>query len=234
MWAQQLVGKHNLCLKKYFIHHSVFTSFIFKVCITELTAGGNQVLIDGRPNFWLDNDNYNCLNGHMSSDSIKFKNGQFSQGFCNSDLNQWFHLPDDYIFSEKFWGAFYYKTHGLMTFENAREKCANDGASLPVPRSSYENDFYAALYPEGQVWLGLTTSKTGTTVETKQLNGEPALYTSWGENLKHAENSATEAYTYIDTRNLSGGLHSDLNHWNNNKASNDVANAICVYKISRE
>ena len=92
----------------------------------------------------------------MSSDSIKFKNAQSLQGFCDSDLNQWFQLPDDYIFAENFWGAVYYKKYGPMTFGEARSKCENDGAALPVPRSSFENDFYAAMYPEEHVWLGLT------------------------------------------------------------------------------
>ena len=206
---------------------------VFQVCITGLTAGGSQVLVDGRQNFWLDNDTYHCLNDLLSSDTIKFKNGQFSQGFCDSDLNQWFHLPDDYIFAEKFWGAVYYKKYDQMTFEDTLEKCANDGASLPVPRSSFENDFYAAMYPEDQVWLGLTTTKNGATVETTELNGNTAMYTSWGDNFIYAESSTLGAYAYIDTRNLSGGFYSDLNHWNNNKANDGLANAVCVYKISR-
>ena len=127
-----------------------------------------------------------------------------------------------------------------MTAEATRAQCEADGASLPVPRSINENDFYAALYPTGQVWLGLTTTLDGTTVITKNLDGTEAWFTNWGADYIHTEDtagayaedtSATEAYAYIDIRNLSEGMYADMNRWNNNKANSDLENAVCVYKI---
>ena len=139
-----------------------------------------------------------------------------------------------------------------MTAEQARSQCEADGASLPVPTSSFENTFYADLYPDGQIWLGLTTVHDGTDfvdgtcqvngegcgltpVTTSTLDGSAAFFTNWGDAFEHAENtSAAGSYAYIDTRNLSQGLVSDVNFWNNNKSDSDLANAICVFKIPRQ
>lgn len=86
----------------------------------------------------------------------------------------------------------------------------------------------------------MTTKHDGTTVTTNTLDGNAAVYTSWGtqgngndfQEFMYAENlSADGAYAYIDTRDLSHGIVSDLNHWNNNKDDSDLANAICVFKI---
>ena len=127
-----------------------------------------------------------------------------------------------------------------MTAEQARVQCESDGASLPVPRSSMENDFYAELYPDGTVWLGLTVTHDGTTVTTNTLDGSAAMYTAWGPDFQYAENTSSQgAYAYIDTRNVFYSnvywnvnlLESDLNYWNNNKTDSDLANAVCVYKI---
>ena len=138
-----------------------------------------------------------------------------------------------------------------MTAEQARSRCEADGASLPVPLSPMENTFYADLYPDGQIWLGLTTVHDGTEyvnacqengdgcdltpVTTTTLDGSPAFFTNWGGGFQHAENkAATGSYAYIDTRNLSHDQWTDANYWNNNKSDSDLANAICVFKIPRK
>ena len=89
-----------------------------------------------------------------------------SRGVFHADFNEWFDLPDDYTYAQEFWGELYYKSYGEMTFEDARAQCDADGASLPVPLSSFENDFYASFYPNGHVWLGMITSHDGTELST--------------------------------------------------------------------
>ena len=201
-------------------------------------------MLNDRPNFWLDgNDHnsadYNCDNNEVLSNSMSFQNGQ-SRGICHTEFHQWINLPSDYTYGRGFWGEFYYKSYGEMTAEQARVQCESDGASLPVPRSSMENDFYAELYPDGTVWLGLTVTHDGTTVTTNTLDGSAAMYTAWGPDFQYAENTSSQgAYAYIDTRNVFYSnvywnvnlLESDLNYWNNNKTDSDLANAVCVYKI---
>ena len=210
--------------------------FFIQVCITSLTAGGNQVLVDKKPNFWIDGDalpteEYNCGNSEVWANSISFQNGQ-SRGICNTNLKEWIDLPVDYTHSQEIWGEIYYKLYDEMTAEEARMQCEADGASLPVPRSSIENDFYAALYPNSQVWLGLTTIHNGTNVITYNPDSSIAMFTNWGSNYIYAEDtSGSGAFAYIDTRNIKEGIYDDMNHWNNNKSNSDMANAVCVYKI---
>ena len=154
-----------------------------------------------------------------------------SRGVFHADFNEWFDLPDDYTYAQEFWGELYYKSYGEMTFEDARAQCEADGASLPVPLSSLENDFYASFYPNGHTWLGLKTSHDGTKLSTIKLDGTPATLTNWGDYM-YAENTASgERYAYIDNRNVPSGIYKDMNYWNNNKSKSDMANAICVFKI---
>ena len=165
-------------------------------------------------------------------------------------------LSTYYSYAQELWGEFYYKSYGEMTAQEARRRCELDGASLPVPRSAFENAFYANLYPNGQVWLGLTTVHDGSTdhlnnacqengencglkpVITTTFDGSEVMYSNWGrtdeenDEYRFAENtSANGAYAYIDTRNISHGVFADMNFWNNNKLDSDLANPVCVYKI---
>jgi len=93
---------------------------LIKVCVTGVTAGGNEVLFNGIPNFWLGGSSIltdcgnNGLATTMQFTSVIFENGK-SRGICNSELNEWFDLPQDYLLSEEFWGAVYYKSYGLLT-----------------------------------------------------------------------------------------------------------------------
>ena len=212
-------------------------------------------MLNGEPNFWIDGnalptESFNCNNSEVWSSSMSFKNGQ-SRGICHSEFNEWFDLPDDYSYSQEFWGELYYKSYGEMTAEEARSQCESDGASLPTPGSLFENAFYADLHPDGQIWLGLTTvydanyvagncqvNGEGCTlgpVDTSTLDGSTAFFTNWGDEFEYAENTSTTGpYAYIDTRNLSEGQFSDLNRWNNSKSDTDLANAVCVFKIPRQ
>ena len=189
-----------------------------------------------KPNFWIDSDakpteGFNCGNSEVWATSISFQNGQ-SRGICNTDLKEWIDIPVDYLYSQEVWGEIYFKSYGEMTAEDARMQCEADGAFLPVPQSSNENDFYAALYPNGQVWLGLTTFFGGSSLRTNNLDSTPAMFTNWGEDNIYAEDtSSAGAFAYIDTRHITEGIYADMNRWNNNKSNADLANAVCVYKI---
>ena len=166
-------------------------------------------------------------------------------------------MANNYSYAQEFWGEFYYRSYGEMTAQEARDRCNRDGASLPVPGSAFENAFYADLYPDGQVWLGLTTVHDGSTTHegnctvdgencglkpiiTSTFDGSEALFTNWGRDVhddrenewRFAENtSANGAYAYIDNRQMGLGVFADTNFWNNNKSDSDLANAVCVYKI---
>ena len=189
---------------------------------------------NGKPNFWIDSDaqpteGFNCGNSVVWAASISFQNGQ-SRGICNINLKEWFDIPIDYSYTQEDWGEIYYKSYGEMTAEYARMQCEADGALLPVPQSSNENDFYAALYPNSLIWLGLTTTYDGQSITTNNLDGTATIFTNWGPNNIYAEDEfAARAFAYIDTRHSS--VYADMNRWNNNKLSSDLANAVCVYKI---
>ena len=161
--------------------------------------------------------------------SMKFKNG-IARGICYS--NQWLDVPSDYLLAEEFWGAFYYKSYGEMTIKSAEAACKADGAFLPTPKSLLENAFYADLYPNGQVWLRYKLQRDGTTLMTTS-GGDPATFTNWGTDFIYAENIFTKwSNAYIDTRDLSLDLFADLNRWNNNKSKSDVANVVCMKRIT--
>ena len=193
--------------------------------------------MNGHSSFWMEDKNdinlSDCANSGVSSTlafkSMKFKNG-IARGICYS--NQWLDVPSDYLLAEEFWGAFYYKSYGEMTIKSAEAACKADGAFLPTPKSLLENAFYADLYPNGQVWLRYKLQRDGTTLMTTS-GGDPATFTNWGTDFIYAENIFTKwSNAYIDTRDLSLDLFADLNRWNNNKSKSDVANVVCMKRIS--
>ena len=191
-------------------------------------------MVNGHPNFWLDNNSPQCREATITN-KVSFQNGQ-SRGICHPEFDSLIDLADGYTNSKKFWGEFYYKTYGEMTAEEARAKCEADGASLPVPLSSFENDFYASLYPDGQVWLGLTTTHEGYTLITNTFDGFETGYTAWGNSpgleFMFAQNtSSSGASVYIETLDVQHEVRGDMNYWNNNKGPSDLANTVCVYKI---
>ena len=65
-----------------------------------------------------------------------------------------YNLPADYIYTEKEFGTFFYKSRGRQDASRADASCRADSARLPVPRTLAENNFYASL-AGNQVWLGV-------------------------------------------------------------------------------
>ena len=39
-----------------------------------------------------------------------------------------------------------------MTFDDAQAKCEADGASIPVPLTSFEDDFYTSRFPDDMIY----------------------------------------------------------------------------------
>ena len=55
------------------------------VCITSLSLNGNQVLVgklNDQPSFWIDGDQENCMDDHLSTPQITFKNGEVLTSYC--------------------------------------------------------------------------------------------------------------------------------------------------------
>ena len=55
------------------------------VCITSLALNGNEMLVgkfDDQPSFWIDGDQKNCMDDHMSTPQITFKNGEVLSSQC--------------------------------------------------------------------------------------------------------------------------------------------------------
>ena len=55
------------------------------VCITSLALNGNELLVgkfNDQPSFWIDGDQKNCMDDHMSTPQITFKNGEVLSSYC--------------------------------------------------------------------------------------------------------------------------------------------------------
>ena len=55
------------------------------VCITSLSLNGNQMLVgklNDQSSFWIDEDHRNCMDDHMSTPQITFKNGEVLSSYC--------------------------------------------------------------------------------------------------------------------------------------------------------
>ena len=50
---------------------------------------------------------------------------------------EYYNLPEDYLLSNNSWGTIFYKTYEKMNFTAAKEICAKDGSSLPLPKSGW-------------------------------------------------------------------------------------------------
>ena len=83
-------------------------------------------MLNGYPSFWIDGDalptdQFNCGNSEVWSASMSFQNSQ-SRGICNTNLKEWFDLPDDYSYSQEVWGEFYYKSYGEIRIQTVKLK----------------------------------------------------------------------------------------------------------------
>ena len=90
-----------------------------------------------------------------------------------------FNLPTDYIFAENSWGNLFYKIYTTgLNYNDAKAQCELDGAFLAIPRSETENDFFAGLIPNEQIWIGINDiEQEGSFVA---VNGREVSWTNWG------------------------------------------------------
>ena len=86
-------------------------------------------------------------------------------------------MPANYIYSEQSWGRIFYAIPGIgLDWNNAKSYCEADGAVLPIPRDSAQNNFiFHNVY--GRVWTGINDVETeGSYVDNA---GEPITWTNW-------------------------------------------------------
>ena len=128
-----------------------------KVKITEFRVNDVQLKFGkdkNEPEFFIDGDELDC-DSKMKTAYVGLKNKEVVSSICinrddenehikhnqkirDEDLNSRL-LSLGYTLSEQDWGdgtqKVYYQTYHSMTFERAKQKCQNDGTSLPTPRS---------------------------------------------------------------------------------------------------
>ena len=121
-----------------------------KVRITEFRV--NQVPLKfgkdkNEPGFFIDGDDLDC-DSKMKTAYVGIKNKEVISSICinNEDKNEHIRhnqeirlLSRGYTLSEQNWSdgteKMYYKKYGRMKFQSAKQKCQDDGTSLPAPRS---------------------------------------------------------------------------------------------------
>ena len=70
-------------------------------------------------------------------------------------------FSDGYVYSSHDWGRLYTKNYGSMTKADAMAQCAQDGATLPMPLSKEENDFYREIsQSDDHIWIGISDEAT--------------------------------------------------------------------------
>ena len=109
-------------------------------------------------------------------------------------------------------------------WQDAKNFCARDGATLPVPLSDEENLFIAKMNPNQNTWLAINDKeKEGTFVDN---DGNPITYSNWapGEpNNSHRGEDLAEIWAYRWPR------------WNDDSEATSgaryIKNVVCIYKI---
>ena len=127
----------------------------FKVRITEFRVNGN-LLKFGKNNdqhgFAMDGNKPEC-DDKMHTAFIQIQNERLITSSCSKPSDEDGHLEYNqeilnrakllslqYTFSRQPWGDIYYKLYDeTMHYQTAREKCDNDGTSLPIPLSGLFN-----------------------------------------------------------------------------------------------
>ena len=89
-------------------------------------------------------------------------------------------VPDGYIYSSHDWGQLYTKKYSSMTKADAKAQCAKDGATLPMPLSKEENDFYRGLHTSGDdIWLGISDEATEGVWVRDDGTEQPSSFMDW-------------------------------------------------------
>ena len=83
-----------------------------------------------------------------------------------------FELPEDFIYIGQEWGSLFYKHHGKMSRNDAKQTCSKYGPSvhLPIPRFPSENQFYLTHFGNTSLWLGLSDEEQDGLYKTDDTN----------------------------------------------------------------
>lgn len=77
------------------------------------------------------------------------------------------------------WGNLSYKIYSAATYAAADSQCKSDGSFLAIPRSQAENDFFASLIPDEDIWIGINDiANEGSFVA---VDGRQVSWTKWDE-----------------------------------------------------
>ena len=102
---------------------------------------------------------------------------------CTCSLSDPFYLHfNDYIYSDQNFGKFFYKFYKEMDWNSAKNKCEQDGATLLVPKSIEECQYFASLMSSSlssssEIWLGVNDlANEGEYVDN---NNEPITFHNW-------------------------------------------------------
>ena len=75
------------------------------------------------------------------------------------------------------WGNLSYKRYPAASYGAADSQCKSDGSFLAIPRSEAENDFFASLLPNEDIWIGINDiEQEGSFVG---VDGSNISYTNW-------------------------------------------------------
>ena len=109
-----------------------------------------------------------------------------------------------YIFLDYLtWGNLSYKIYSTrMEYGDAKAQCEADGSFLAIPRSEAENDFFASLVPNENIWIGINDiEQEGSFVG---VDGSEISWTNWfsGEpnNWNDEDGVAISSYTNVNGR----------------------------------
>ena len=75
------------------------------------------------------------------------------------------------------WDNLSYKIYPAASYGAADSQCKSDGSFLAIPRSEAENDFFASLIPNENIWIGINDiEQEGSFVGVDESN---ISYTNW-------------------------------------------------------
>ncbi|XP_035672069.1 C-type mannose receptor 2-like [Branchiostoma floridae] len=108
----------------------------------------------------------------------------------------------------------------MMTYFDAKQTCADDGALLAMPKDSATNSFITSLVPPGgRIWIGMTDIKVDRQwVFANGQSLESSVYSNWGTD--EPNNHANEDC----------GALSDSGHWYASTCNTQIRRFICQFQ----
>ena len=85
MWYEEVIDITTFAVQIFEIRISWIQRIQTKKIFISLSLNGNQMLVgklDDQPSFWIDGDQKNCMDDHLSTPQITFKNGEVLSSYC--------------------------------------------------------------------------------------------------------------------------------------------------------